>query len=143
MTKGFPPEVRAQLPRKEPSNLNRMDLPLREAIATAGGMRALARQIGISSQAITQWDRVPGERVVAVENATGIPRARLRPDLYGAPASPSVSSQPKKDVLARRVAARALHSALAHNPDLLTSYDANLLERRIARFLAEELQKTS
>jgi DNA-binding transcriptional regulator YdaS (Cro superfamily) len=42
----------------------------------------VARKLGITPGAISQWDRVPAERVPAVEKATGIPRHRLRPDLY-------------------------------------------------------------
>jgi len=59
-----------------------MDAALREAVGVAGSMRALARLIGTSHQAIAQWDRVPAERVLDVERATAIPRHRLRPDLY-------------------------------------------------------------
>jgi DNA-binding transcriptional regulator YdaS (Cro superfamily) len=53
------------------------------AIDKAGGMRPLARAIGISYQAIQSWKkRIPAERVLAVERATGISREVLRPDLY-------------------------------------------------------------
>jgi TorA maturation chaperone TorD len=51
----------------------------------------LARRIGISQPSVSNWDRVPAERVSAVESATGVGRAVLRPDLFGAlPGSPSV-----------------------------------------------------
>jgi len=36
----------------------------------------------ISSQAISQWQRVPSERVIDVEKITGVPRELLRPDIY-------------------------------------------------------------
>lgn len=58
------------------------------AIAHAGGPVALARVINeqggrtITSQAISVWKRIPSDRVLQVEKATGIPRPRLRPDLY-------------------------------------------------------------
>jgi DNA-binding transcriptional regulator YdaS (Cro superfamily) len=53
------------------------------AIEKAGSMRALADAIGISYQAIQAWKkRIPAERVLDVERATGIRRERLRPDLY-------------------------------------------------------------
>jgi Putative antitoxin of bacterial toxin-antitoxin system, YdaS/YdaT len=42
----------------------------------------LAKMLGVSPGAISQWDRVPAERVVEVERATGISRYELRPDLY-------------------------------------------------------------
>lgn len=57
---------------------------LREAIRQAGGVRALARELGtVSHQAISRWERVPAERVLAVERITGVSRYRLRPDVYG------------------------------------------------------------
>lgn len=54
-----------------------------EAIKLAGGPRALSRKIGISSQAISQWDRIPATRVLEVERITGVSRHALRPDIYG------------------------------------------------------------
>jgi TorA maturation chaperone TorD len=63
------------------------DHGLREAIRAAGGVTELARRIGISQPSISNWSRVPAERVLAVEAATGTDRAVLRPDLYGAGAS--------------------------------------------------------
>ena len=56
---------------------------LSEAIRAAGGVGQLARQIGISQPSISNWVRVPAERVISVEAATGIDRSVLRPDLYG------------------------------------------------------------
>ena len=53
-----------------------------EAIERAGGVGRLARAVGVSQPAISQWRRVPAERVLAVEAATGVPRERLRPDLF-------------------------------------------------------------
>lgn len=55
---------------------------LEEAIRAAGGVGALARKIGIAQPSVSNWTRVPAERVLAVESATGIARAVLRPDLY-------------------------------------------------------------
>lgn len=55
---------------------------LLEAIDKAGGVRALARQLGIAHQSIASWDKVPAERVVVIWRLTGVPRQRLRPDLY-------------------------------------------------------------
>jgi DNA-binding transcriptional regulator YdaS (Cro superfamily) len=42
----------------------------------------LASGLGVTAGAISQWERVPAERVIDVERLTGIPRAELRPDLY-------------------------------------------------------------
>ncbi len=57
---------------------------LHRAIDLAGGVRALARRLGITPQAISQWKRVPAARVLAVERATSgtVARTMLRPDLY-------------------------------------------------------------
>ena len=56
---------------------------LDEAIRVAGGVGALARKIGISQPSVSNWVRIPAERVLSVEAATGISRTILRPDLYG------------------------------------------------------------
>ena|SRR5688572_31536 len=60
------------------------DTGLEEAIRVAGGVGALARKIGISQPSVSNWSRIPAERVLAVETATGIDRSILRPDLYSA-----------------------------------------------------------
>jgi len=60
------------------------DEALDRAISEAGGVAALARAINVTSQAISQWERVPAERTLAVEAATNgkVTRQQLRPDLY-------------------------------------------------------------
>lgn len=55
---------------------------LSKAILAAGGMRALAKLLRISHQSISKWRRVPAERVVQIERATGVKRQDIRPDLY-------------------------------------------------------------
>jgi DNA-binding transcriptional regulator YdaS (Cro superfamily) len=60
---------------------------MKEALETAkskvGGASGLARALGdISPQAVSQWKRVPSERVIDVERVTGVSRRELRPDLY-------------------------------------------------------------
>jgi TorA maturation chaperone TorD len=59
------------------------DRGLQEAIRAVGGVTELARRIGISQPSVSNWARVPAERVLSVEAATGVGRAILRPDLYG------------------------------------------------------------
>lgn len=56
--------------------------PLNRAIEAAGGLTKLAASLGISKQAVAQWDEVPPLRVLEVERASGISRSELRPDLY-------------------------------------------------------------
>jgi len=65
------------------------DEGLNAAIRAAGGVSELARQLSISQPSVSNWTRIPAERVVAVETATGVDRAILRPDLYGENASPA------------------------------------------------------
>ncbi len=59
------------------------DRGLQEAIRAAGGVTELARRIGISQPSVSNWSRVPAERVLSVEAVTGVARTILRPDLYG------------------------------------------------------------
>jgi len=59
------------------------DPGLNEAFRSAGGVTELARRLGISQPSVSNWVRVPAERVIAVETATGVSRGKLRPDLYG------------------------------------------------------------
>jgi TorA maturation chaperone TorD len=62
------------------------DAGLEHAIDAAGGVAQLARKIGIAQPSVSNWNRVPAERVIAVESATGVSRKVLRPDLYCEPA---------------------------------------------------------
>jgi DNA-binding transcriptional regulator YdaS (Cro superfamily) len=55
---------------------------VRLAIEKAGGVNALARELGITGAALSVWRRVPAHRILQVELVTGIPREKLRPDLY-------------------------------------------------------------
>lgn len=52
------------------------------AFRSAGGVSELARRLGISQPSVSNWTRVPADRVVAVERVTGVSRSQLRPDLY-------------------------------------------------------------
>jgi DNA-binding transcriptional regulator YdaS (Cro superfamily) len=62
--------------------LNSMEEGLEKAIEKAGGIRPLARLLGISAAAVSQWRQVPSRHVISIERLTGIPREILRPDLY-------------------------------------------------------------
>jgi DNA-binding transcriptional regulator YdaS (Cro superfamily) len=69
------------------------DAGLNEAIEAIGGVAALARALGIAQPSVSAWTRIPAERVLAVEAATGISRIRLRPDLYGEPVATTAPAQ--------------------------------------------------
>jgi TorA maturation chaperone TorD len=62
------------------------DAGLERAIDAAGGVSELARKIRIAQPSVSNWNRVPAQRVIAVEGATGVSRKVLRPDLYSEPA---------------------------------------------------------
>lgn len=58
---------------------------LKRAISAAGGLTGLAQKVGVSKQAVLQWEEVPPLRVLTVERVSGVPRHELRPDLYPPP----------------------------------------------------------
>jgi TorA maturation chaperone TorD len=58
------------------------DPGLNEAIRAVGSVSELARQLGISQPSVSNWTRVPAERVMSVESLTGVNRVVLRPDLF-------------------------------------------------------------
>ena len=72
------------------------DDALERAITQVGGVAALARAINVTPQAVSQWDRVPAGRALAVEKATDgkISRHDLRPDLYPSIQDASADSAP-------------------------------------------------
>jgi hypothetical protein len=58
---------------------------IKRIVKSAGGQSALARRLHIRPQSIQSWigyGRVPAERVLEVEDVTGVPRYVIRPDLY-------------------------------------------------------------
>jgi DNA-binding transcriptional regulator YdaS (Cro superfamily) len=72
---------------------------LEKAIAAMGSQTALAKAIGKSQGHISKWlerKHVPAESVLAIESATGIPRQKIRPDLYPeGPQSASLNNDSK------------------------------------------------
>lgn len=58
-----------------------LEAPFKKARAVIGAS-AIARELGITPQAVGQWERVPAGRVLEVERVTGVSRSDLRPDLY-------------------------------------------------------------
>jgi TorA maturation chaperone TorD len=93
------------------------DAGLEEAIRAAGGVGALAQKIGISQPSVSNWARVPADRVISVEAVTGVARDVLRPDLYDTSPSSTID-----EVDAARAAEYALLSVLlarAPNADML------------------------
>src|SRR6476660_8055800 len=81
------------------------DPGLEQAVRAVGGVSELSRQIGISQPSVSNWSKVPAERVLLVEATTGVDRKILRPDLY----PPSDETPPTSDDVAT---ARAQEYAL-------------------------------
>ena len=52
------------------------DAGLERAIDAAGGVAQLARKIGLAQPSVSNWNRVPAERVIVVEAATAVSRKR-------------------------------------------------------------------
>jgi TorA maturation chaperone TorD len=91
---------------------------LDQAIRAAGGVGALARKIGISQPSLSNWSRVPAERVLAVKSMTGIDRVVLRPDLYGS--AEAVAADEVDAARAREYGLLALLLRRAPDSDLLS-----------------------
>ena len=96
---------------------------LLQAINAAGGVGALARKIGIAQPSVSNWTRVPSERLAAVEAATGVRRTVLRPDLFGKDATAAASAIEAIDEIelarAREYGLLAVLLARAPNAELL------------------------
>jgi pyruvate kinase len=61
------------------------DAVLEELLARRGTLTRIASALGISPAAVSQWQRVPAERVEELSRLLGLPPHRLRPDLHPAP----------------------------------------------------------
>ena len=78
-----------------------------EAVRRLGSRNAVAKRLGITSQAIAQWHPKRGpkvEHVPALEEMSGVPRYEIRPDIYERPPEPSRAK-------ARTVGGRASQAA--------------------------------
>ena len=97
------------------------DQGLSQAIRVAGGVSELARRLGISQPSVSNWNRVPAERVLEVETVTGVERMVLRPDLYEKAAGPAAEIS---EINSARAQEYGLLAAL-----LVRAPDAGLLDR--------------
>lgn len=85
----FRDEVTLALREKNKNKINtriaEAATPLARAILIGGGLYEFADDLGLRRQSVYGWlrrNRVPAERVLQVEKATGVSRHELRPDLY-------------------------------------------------------------
>ena len=58
------------------------DAALQRLLLRVGGPVRLARQLGLTPAAVSNWQRVPPARMPAIEMLTGVKPRALRPDLY-------------------------------------------------------------
>lgn len=69
---------------------------LDRAVEKAGSQLRLASILGIKPPSVVGWydrGRVPAERCIAIEEATGVTRYELRPDVFGpAPEGPEAAN---------------------------------------------------
>ena len=56
--------------------------PMAAVLAAVGGITELAKHLRISPSAIYQWQGIPSDRVEHISRLTGIPKERLRPDIW-------------------------------------------------------------
>lgn len=117
------------------------DQGLDAAIRACGGVSELARRLGISQPSVSHWQRVPAERVLMVEQVSGVPRGTLRPDLYPAAdlTDPVDTVRAQHWVLLSRLLMRAPDQTLLRQLAALTGDDTPLGAARgaLARAAAE------
>jgi len=63
--------------------MGEIDAGLRKAIEAAGSKYRMAAGLGVNRSTIGRWERVPAELCAKIEKLYGVPRAVLRPDLFG------------------------------------------------------------
>lgn len=59
---------------------------IKKLIKKAGGPKTVGDACGISSQAVSQWTKVPSVHVIKIANllsGTGITKETIRPDIFG------------------------------------------------------------
>lgn len=95
---------------------------LDRAVQSAGSQQALAQRLGIKPPSVSGWydrRRVPAERCIAIELATGVSRHQLRPDVFGPdPACPtSETTEQLRAQIDCRMSKRALRARLGLTSD--------------------------
>ncbi|WP_313178950.1 YdaS family helix-turn-helix protein [Stenotrophomonas sp.] len=100
---------------------------LDKAVTAAGSQLALACLLGIKAPSVSGWydrKRVPAERCIAIEKATGVSRHELRPDVFGPGTAVEVPVQPQQTVVEQiraevdsRMSKRALRAKLGVSND--------------------------
>ena len=59
---------------------------VQEAVKAVGSQAALARAMGVCRMTVCNWANgtvpVPSKKLITLETISGVPRQRLRPELY-------------------------------------------------------------
>lgn len=66
----------------KPSKKPEISPGLREIRDTPGMSVKIADALGITRQAVSDWDKIPLGRLLEVEQITKIPRERLMPEIF-------------------------------------------------------------
>lgn len=69
-----------------------------DAVKEVTTLADLARKIGVTRGAVSQWDRVPAERIAEVASITSLPMSVIRPDLF-ADATVSKGGAVKRNII--------------------------------------------
>ncbi len=64
---------------------DRYKIAVQTVVRLAGGPERLGRAIGVTRQAVDQWQRIPVKHVLVLERLLHVPRHKQRPDFYPPP----------------------------------------------------------
>ncbi len=81
-----------------------MQRAIENAVQNEGSRARVAGRLGITRQAMDQWDKVPAKHVLVMEILSGVSRYELRPDIYGKPPK-ETRGRPKTGVQRAQAAA--------------------------------------
>jgi hypothetical protein len=56
--------------------------PLTDVLIHYGSITLLAKRLQLSPASVSAWERIPMRYLADISGETGIPRQKLRPDLY-------------------------------------------------------------
>ena len=70
-------------------------MDVKEIIRLAGGVAHLARALGVRHPSVSEWKRVPADRVQAVSALSGLPPHMIRPDVFSSPAAEAGVATPE------------------------------------------------
>jgi DNA-binding transcriptional regulator YdaS (Cro superfamily) len=116
---------------------------LDRAVQSAGSQQALAQLLGIKPPSVSGWydrRRVPAERCIAIELATGVSRHQLRPDVFGPdPACPiSETTEQLRAEIDCRMSKRALRAKLGLSTDMQLAKVLKLPAEQVEAWAEEE-----